>query len=243
MDILLKSIGDTVLNVTDFILELSLDSIISRFISSDRIFKNIKYTDLEKISNIQNKQKGTILISNHSCNFDYAIVNKIIPCYCVAAIPEYIRNKIKDKKLFDMYKIICYDYSKESAEYVKDKILELISEGKNVLVFPEGSLVRIKSRDEELLKPFKKGLFRLAYDNNICILPISQYHYHNDNINYFDTHIPDMILEIPLIDSSIDNLNVDVQVLNLIDPSEKDFEEFYSLCFKSVYENLNNFKV
>jgi len=170
--------------------------------------------------------------------FDFSIVRRYIDCHCVANLAKIFSDNVTPDELFNDYKLISYDYSLESGVYVKTKILELINQGRDVLIFPEGFQVRQSSRNECLLKEFKRGLFYLAYENNISIIPISQWHYNNNDISYFDTYLINIMSNLP-----IENMNVDVIIEKEIKPCEfKAFDDFYRTCFQIIYDNLIKLK-
>ena len=57
--------------------------------------------------------------------------------------------------------------SKDSRSAVKKKMVETLLEGKNVLVYPEGT-----TNGELHLKPYKRGTFIEAADNGIPVVPV-----------------------------------------------------------------------
>jgi 1-acyl-sn-glycerol-3-phosphate acyltransferase len=216
--------------------DLVIDSVAERAVNPTDEFclKNVRYRGLEN-----SEFMGRIIISNHSCFLDYAIVKRHVDCYCVANIRTFMSHAVTDDELFNRFKIIAYDYSPSGGVKVKRRILDVVNSGQNVLVFPEGYSVRSSSRSEVPLKPFKRGLFHLAYENGIPIVPVSQWHYNNTNIHYFDHFLDDVILGRPIQD-----MNVDVFIGHEINPSECDsFEAFYDRCFRSVQENLKPFRL
>lgn len=207
-----------------------IDNTIKNIINTEQQLNDVKYFGLENIPS----KNGYIIISNHSCTFDYTIIKKIINCYCVAAISQSIRLTLNNIDLLNDYKLIAYDYTPEEGVKIKQQIIDLINQESNILVFPEGYSVRLKSKNERILKPFKKGLFYLAYENKISILPISQNHYNNNNISYFDSQIFNAVYNIPPF-----NLKVDVKVHKLIHPEDySTFDEFYEKCFETIKSEL-----
>lgn len=214
-----------------------LDQCIKNVLSREDIFDTIRYYKSPS-AKLLPQGRGRIVISNHSSFFDLTIVRKHIQCYCVANFSSIYTNNITDEQFLNDYHIIIYDYSLESGTSVKAKILELINSGHDVLVFPEGYSIKESSRDLCLLKDFKKGLFHLAYENDISIIPISQWHYGNINPSYFDCYTLNVISNLPIC-----TMNVDVIIDHEISPkSFSSFDEFYICCFETVRKNLIKLK-
>ncbi len=182
--------------------------------------KNVVYYGLEELPN----KYGNIIICNHSSQLDYGIIKNICNCYCITS--NYgIPNEVCDKYQFIMYN---NNDKEKNGNAVKSKILELIKSGNNVLIFPEGEF----SYNKHHIKKFKKGLFHLAYDNKIPIVPIFQIHHNFYDGNYFDATNIKLYLNMP-----INNLDVDVTVNKTINPSDfGSFEELYDYIVK-LYEN------
>ena len=137
-------------------------------------------------------QKGVIIISNHTIYIDSIIINTYIDSYILCNEENFNFLKILNIFLFNSLNFIKYDG--KNGNEVKEKIIEITSLGKNILVFPEGNVSR---NTREGIKEFKKGLFYLAYENNIPILPITlDYKFQNSillndiNINFLDKVIP-----------------------------------------------------
>lgn len=194
-------------------------------------FDNVSYSGVEKIP--KDRKKGYIIIANHSHYLDYTIMKPIVDCYCVASLSEFIVDNLPNVNYEDEYNIIRYDYSKESGAHVKQRILSLINEGKNVLIFPEGAEIRSSPRSECLLKPFKSGLFKLAFEHNIDILPVSQNHLDNNSPSYFDSSKTEVLFE------QKSNIKVNVTVHDIIHPSDhSNVEELIDFCRSVILTNL-----
>jgi len=188
------------------------------------IYINKKYTKKVVYYGLENlpTKSGYIIISNHSSSLDYGIIKNICNCYCIIG---NLFSSLPD--LYDKYQYILYTIN-ENGSSVKKQILKLIRSGNNILSFPEG---RISNNKNTLFK-FKKGLFYLAYDNKIPILPIFQKHHNFNDVTYFMKQIIDYFLDIP-----INNLEVDVTISKTINPSDfASFEEFYDYTV-NLYKN------
>ncbi len=115
------------------------------------------------------KDKPQIFMANHQSDFDILIV--------LAHIPGQFRW-IAKKELF---KIPLFGKAMRNAGYIEidrqnhekalkslDEAAQKIREGKSVVTFPEGT----RSRDGKI-KPFKQGMFYLAIQAGVPIVPIS----------------------------------------------------------------------
>ncbi|MBA4421916.1 MAG: 1-acyl-sn-glycerol-3-phosphate acyltransferase [Syntrophus sp. (in: bacteria)] len=114
-------------------------------------------------------EKPQIFMANHQSDFDVLIV--------LAHIPGQFRW-IAKKELF---KIPLFGKAMRNAGYIEidrqnhekalkslDEAAQKIREGKSVVTFPEGT----RSRDGKI-RPFKQGMFHLAIQAGVPIVPIS----------------------------------------------------------------------
>ena len=110
-----------------------------------------------------------IFMANHQSDFDILIV--------LAYIPGQFRWIVKK----ELFKIPIFGKAMKSAGYVEidrqnhekamkslEEAAQKIREGKSVMTFPEGT----RSKDG-IIKPFKQGLFHLAIQASVPIVPIS----------------------------------------------------------------------
>lgn len=183
------------------------------------------YNMVEIINNPS--EKGSIIISNHPSFIDLTILKKQFPnCYCLTYMVD--KRIFTDDEYINRFKLIPYHYEdKNGGDNVKKIIKKLIFEGKNVIVFPEGGL-----SENKILSPFKKGLFYLAKEFDINIIPCSI------NIkSSFDDIIArsfSYMLELPVLIPKID-----VFIGNVIIPSDfPTFEDFYNCCYYTVKGGL-----
>ena len=142
----------------------------------------IEYMYQEKIKWIQRENengKGVIIMMNHICGKDTLFLYNFIEFYSVVksdllgeVVQEdesWILSYMKDE-IFEKCKFIPYQRGdKKSGEEVKKMILKNINEGKNMIVFPEGTTQHCFRKP----LPFKKGIFDLAYDHKIPIFTFS----------------------------------------------------------------------
>lgn len=95
---------------------------------------------------------------NHTCRQQFSFMGK----------KELLRNPVT-RIFFKTIDIAVDRNSKISAFRAFKRADALIKEGKSVVIFPEG---RIDDEFPPRLHEFKSGSFRLAYDNQIQILPV-----------------------------------------------------------------------
>lgn len=165
---------------------------------------------------------GKIIIANHVHFTDVILIKNRINCYVVAKknfiTKEYSKLTFLNNYFIQKIKIIPYERSNmKDGKDVKNQILSLISSGENVLVFPEGTS---QMNSHNNLLPFKKGLFYLAYEYNIPILPAIIY--------YEDTTY------------GLDE-ETQVSVTNIIENKSDVVVKFFEHQFPSEYENVNDF--
>jgi len=130
----------------------------------------------EKIASKINK--GYIIVANHVHATDVLLIRNKINCYAISKSSLISKGfpslKPIEKSFFNNLSLIPYKRNcLESGDKVKKKILRLIKSGSNVLVFPEGTS---QMNSHNKMFPFRKGLFYLAFENNIPILPVNLYY-------------------------------------------------------------------
>jgi 1-acyl-sn-glycerol-3-phosphate acyltransferase len=110
------------------------------------------------------------LYYKHNCdNILYSIVKSTLMCdpedkQLIIRLMSCVKNGFINSSYFIPYK----RGDKEDGNNVKNIIVETIRAKKNVLVFPEGT-----TRTNGIPKDFKNGIFQLAVENKINILPIT----------------------------------------------------------------------
>jgi 1-acyl-sn-glycerol-3-phosphate acyltransferase len=126
-----------------------------------------------------------LVMSNHYTGLDgfvfISILNKPLNNLYIVAKSDFVGNAI-DKNaisyilsfiknlLVESTNLILYKRGdRESGDLVKNTIVEKITnDNSNALVFPEGT-----THKNGVLKEFKNGIFHLASDENITILPVT----------------------------------------------------------------------
>lgn len=199
--------------MTKFLLDLMDDN--NNFVSKTNLNIGSLNEDIKKL-------EKSIIISNHPSFFDFVIVKKAIDCYCLTdnvdsdVLPtEYYMN--------EFHLIPYYKDENNCGKNAQELILKTVNEGKKVLVFPEGTIQT--SID---LKTFKKGLFHLAYDNNIPIISMNIIIKSSFDDKYLESLFA--YFQIPT-----EPPEIDVYYNEMIYPKDfTSFESFYDKCFESV---------
>ena len=128
------------------------------------------------------KEKGCIIISNHNHFTDASLIKQYIDSYLVVQSDKIDDYGFLFKHIFNrvcrVYQAIPYQRGDEkSGKIVKNIISNLITENKNVLVFPEGAC---QKNSHQGLLPLKKGIFHLSYEKKIPMI-ITTIDYDDEN--------------------------------------------------------------
>jgi 1-acyl-sn-glycerol-3-phosphate acyltransferase len=169
------------------------------------------------------QDNGYIIISNHVSFEDAFFINKIFK-----NTKFIVANGVIAKLFYKNHNdCIYYDIDPKnkiiSGIEVKNKILECTRNNINIGIFPEGEFCNIDS-----LLPFKKGLFYLAYENNITIVPTlillkkrTKFIF-NYNINL--------------------NKKIVVKIFKSVKPSKfKNFNDYYSYIYSLMNDNYKKY--
>ncbi len=146
------------------------------------LHNKIEYIHQEKIEWIKRENKngrGVLLMMNHICGTDtfffygwisfYTIVKSDLVGEMMDENESWLLSYMKDE-IFEKCKFISYVRGdKKSGEEVKKVIVKTIQEGKNVIIFPEGTMQHCFQKP----LPFKKGIFDIAYEYKIPIFTFS----------------------------------------------------------------------
>ena len=143
---------------------------------------DIQYIDREKLDWILQENKkgqGVIIMLNHYSGVDPLFLYDYISFYSITKSDllgeivneddNWLFSYMKDE-FFEKLKFISYKRGdKQSGEEVKKKVYEIIQSGKNVIMFPEGTVQHCFHKP----LPFKKGIFHLAHEKKIPIFTLS----------------------------------------------------------------------
>ncbi len=114
-------------------------------------------------------EKPQIFMANHQSDFDILIVLAYIPGqFRWIAKKELFKIPIFGKAMRNAGYIEIDRQNHEKALKSLDEAAQKIREGKSVVTFPEGT----RSRDGKI-RPFKQGMFHLAIQAGVPIVPIS----------------------------------------------------------------------
>jgi 1-acyl-sn-glycerol-3-phosphate acyltransferase len=110
-----------------------------------------------------------IFYVNHSSWIDIALVNRVIPRNLHFIAKEELRKKPFVGGAISGMDMVFVDRSNR-AKAVKslNEAAIKVKEGRNIIAFPEGT----RSLDGQL-KPFKKGLFHLAIQSGVPLVPVA----------------------------------------------------------------------
>jgi len=120
------------------------------------------------VSALQNERKGVVLIANHASLLD------INAAFCGSPVPIVFLSKASVRrvpllgKLNELVGTVFVERgNRKSSIQAAHQLTKTLNQGRNVLVFPEGT----RSKDGELM-PFKKGAFHLAIAAGADIVPM-----------------------------------------------------------------------
>jgi len=110
-----------------------------------------------------------IFYANHTSWIDIALVNRVIPRDLHFIAKEELRKKPFVGGAISGMDMIFVDRSNrvKAVKSLEEAAIK-VKEGRNIIAFPEGT----RSRDGEL-KQFKKGLFHLAIQSGVPLVPVA----------------------------------------------------------------------
>ncbi len=136
---------------------------------SARVVENLELRlDVEGREN-QDRSKVYVIMSNHQSHYDIPVLYHVLGGNIrMVAKKELFRVPIFGAAMQAAGFISVDRSNRERAVRSLDKAKEILAQGMNVFIAPEGT----RSKTGELL-PFKKGGFNLALDMGLPILPVS----------------------------------------------------------------------
>ena len=177
-----------------------------------------------------------LIMCNHYCGLDFVVLGNMLqnhehPLFTivkadivgstsdnnmVSNVMYYLKSALISSSYFIPYK----RGDREDGALVQNTIVKTLDDGNNLLVFPEGA-----TRKTGIPKEFKNGIFHLAIDNDLQILPIT-IKYKKD-IGWEGAVALDL-------SSWFDN-DVDVYIHDVVDSSkEKDFLSLKERVFNTI---------
>ena len=132
------------------------------------------------------KQNNLIIMSNHYAGLDFGILtdlyyrhNRENVLYTIAksnllgdkedkSVISKMMSYVKDSYMASKYLIPYIRGDKEDGAIVKDKVTGYLEQNANIMVFPEGTTTK-----NGVPKDFKSGIFKLAVEKKINIVPIT----------------------------------------------------------------------
>ena len=130
------------------------------------IFVKVKPVKIAKL----NEDQVYIFISNHASWIDIAVVNRVIQRNLHFIAKSELKKKPFVGGAIKGMDMIFIDRGNH-AEALKslDLAVEKIRGGKNIIAYPEGT----RSRTGKMRKPFKKGIFYMAIQAGVPIVPVA----------------------------------------------------------------------
>jgi 1-acyl-sn-glycerol-3-phosphate acyltransferase len=110
-----------------------------------------------------------IFLFNHVSNIDPPLVIPLIPRRTSVLLKKELMRIPILSRAMKMASFVPVDRSNRDAAIASvEKAVEVLKQGVNISIFPEGT----RSRDGNLL-PFKKGPFHLAMESGVDVVPVS----------------------------------------------------------------------
>ncbi len=131
------------------------------------LFLGIRYNVVNKTD--LSADDVCIFYSNHTSWIDIALVNRVIPRDLHFIAKEELKKKPFVGSAIKAMDMIFVDRkNRTKAIQSLNRAAKQIQEGRNIIAFPEGT----RSRDG-ILKPFKKGMFHLAIQSGVPLVPVA----------------------------------------------------------------------
>lgn len=144
-----------------------------RFFSSkliDRYLKTYATIEIKGMENLENVEKPILFICNHLSNADGLLINKVLKNQEItfAAGAKLSDNPLTSLGVY-VTKTITIRPNTPDKEAISG-IIKILREGKNVLIFPEGT----RSRTGSMIKA-KKGIILIQRLSKASIVPLAIY--------------------------------------------------------------------
>lgn len=197
---------------------------------SDIILKRKTFTRMEQISKI----RGHLIIANHIHALDPILVREKVDGWVISKTNLANGNlfyKIFEKRVEKVYHSIPYERGcLKSGEIVKQKIVDKINEGKNVIIFPEGNC---KYNNADGLLPIKKGIIHLSYDHKIPLVILTIW-YNNMEFGQGGNHVFSLRRTCSM------DVSGELYFEEIVNPADfEDFDQYYNY----ISENMNWYSI
>ena len=234
---ILKIVNYMILTILGlFVYYLNISDYLMRFLFNLTL-KNFNIQINTNIDNY-NDYNSLIIVSNHYNMTDYLILNSLFLNNYTIVKDDLFSDSLKntsflekiylylDKYISKGVKLIKYKRNdKNSGIIVKNTIVDYIKQRRNIIVFPEGT----SSRSGKPLE-FKNGLFKLAQEKHIDILPITLKYEKNIGLNKEDKfNLNDLF-----------NINCHIYVHPKVSYKKENLKEHVHNIILKKYEELDN---
>ena len=185
------------------------------------------------------KKTGLLIMANHYSGIDFPIIASMFDTrniytvvkadlindpannHIVATLLASLNSAFMRALHFIPYK----RGDREDGALVKNTIVDTLKDGHNVLIFPEGTTHR-----DGVPKKFKQGIFHLAYDNAVQILPITLKYTNNIGAEAGD----------PLVFATYFDTEVTVYLHDIVNSAEEsDAQTLKERVFKTICDPCN----
>ena len=131
------------------------------------------------------KENGFIFFPNHQGMFDALVFLESCPVPFSVVYKKEVSNVILLKQVFRALHAIAIDREdiKQSLQVI-NQMTEEVKQGRNFLIFPEGT--RNRNQDELDMLPFHEGSFKIATKTKCPVIPIAI----SNSADIFEAHFP-----------------------------------------------------
>jgi len=183
------------------------------------------------------KKSGLLIVANHYSGIDFPIIASIFDANNIyTVVKSDLINDPANKHILAtllaslnsafMRALHFIPYKRgdrEDGALIKNVIVDKLNEGRNVLIFPEGTTHR-----DGIPKEFKQGIFHLAYDNKLPVLPITLKYKKDIGAEAGD----------PLVFATYFDTEVDIYLHDIVDSAgEADAQTLKEHVFKAVCDS------
>lgn len=168
-----------------YIIYQQIDFSLNGFVNFVMKYMKIKYYIHSPLNASKINDSKVIIMANHHNGCDYGVIYKTFKPFTEKDIYTVAKATAiggsEEKNLFNMilglfkgfwfnfFKLIPHNRGdKDSGIFVKNKIIDILSNKHTVLIFPEGTTTR-----DGKPKQFRKGIFELCSSEKIKVIPVT----------------------------------------------------------------------